>query len=246
MEQTVAELPVLDRAWAWLALNKKQVLWGGATLLVVALAVSVYFWRKIEIEDSASDALSRVEAQFVMPGGARSESGEAYLKVANEHAGTGAAARALLQAGTVFFTQGKYADAQFQFQRFVRDYPASPFRSQAMLGNAACLDALAKSDEAAAAYKVLFEQHPGEAVASPAKFAAARIYEYQGKLEQARTLYEDLARGDANTSIANEAGMKAEELRLKSPAPAITNAAPPAASPPPILSTPPTVKTNPP
>lgn len=229
MEQTVAELPLLDRAWAWFAVkrNRQQVIWGGGVVLVVVLAISFYFWRTNEIEFAASDALSRVEAQLTLPGGARNESAQAYLKVANEHAGTGAGARALLQAGVVFFTQANYSDAQDQFKKFGQVYPESPFRGQAVLGLAACLEALGKSDEAAAAYKGFFEQRPNEAGSLQAKFALARIYESQGKLDLARTLYEELARGDANaanSSIGNEAGLRAEELRSKLPASSPTNA----------------------
>ena len=247
MEQTVAELPALHRAWAWFAVkkNRQQVIWGGGVTLVVVLAVSFYFWRQNEIEFAASDALSRVEAQLTGPGGARNESAEACLQVANEHAGTVAGARALLQGGAVFFTQGKYAEAQAQFQKFGQAYPESPFRGQAVLGNAACLDALGKLDEAAAAYKSFFEQRPNEAGSLQAKFSLARIYESQGKLEQARTLYEELARGDAtgvNSSIGNEAGLKAEELRSKLPASSLTNSilAPPTS----ILGPPPNLLTN--
>ena len=242
----------MDRAWAWFVVNRKPVSWGGATFLVVAMVIAIYFWRAHEVEVSAGHALSRVEAQFALPGGARNESAEPYLKVASEHAGTDAGARALLQAGATLFTQGKYAEAQTQFQKFSRDYADSPLLGQALLGNAACLDALTKTDEAAAAYKGLFEQRPGEAVANPAKFALARIYESQGKLEQARALYDELSRGDANSSIGNEAGLKAEELRQKMLPPAATNTASvavtttaPAETPSvPILSPPPVVKTN--
>ena len=260
MQQTVGELPLLDRAWAWFVVNRKQVLYGGATLLVVALAISIYFWRKLAVEVSAGDALSRAEAQFGLPGGPRNESSEPYLKVANEHPGTGAGARALLQAGAVLFTQAKYAEAQALFQRFARDYPGSSLGGQALLGNAACLDALAKTDEAAAAYKSVSEQHPGEPAANQAKFALARIYETQGKLDQARLLYEDVARAEANTSMGNEAGLKADELRAKAPpipltnappplvttttAPVVTAPAPSATSSVPVLSTPPAVTTN--
>jgi TolA-binding protein len=244
MQQTVGELPVLDQAWAWLVVNKKQVLWGAGAVLVAGIAIGTYVWRKQAVEVSASDALSRVEALNSMPGRAREESADAYLKVANEHAGTGGGERALLQAGAVLFTQGKYAEAQTQFQRFSRDYPDSSLRGQAMLGNAACLDALAKPDEAAAAYKSTFEQRPGEAAATQARFALARIYEYQSKLEQARPLYEEVARTEPNSSIGNEAGLKAEELRAKSPPPAATNAVPAATTTAPVLSPPPAAKTN--
>ena len=83
-----------------------------------------------------------------------------------------------------------------------------------------------------------------EGVASQARFAVARIYESQGKLEQARVQYEELARSEANSSIGNEAGIKAEELRLIVPqvvaAPLNTNTI----VSPPILSTPTDVAPN--
>lgn len=237
MEQNVAELPVFDRAWAWFDANRKQVIWGAGAVLVVGAVLGFYFWRQHAVLVEASEALSAVEAQLAIPGGARNESAEAYLKVANEHAGTGAAARALLQGGAVYFAQTKYADAQTQFQRFLREYGDSQYRSQALLGNAACLDALGKADEAAAAYQALAQQ-AGSVVAPQAKFALARIYESQGRLEQAKALYDELARGEGSASFANEAGVKAEELRQKLPKP------PPVVSPAPVVLPTPVVSTN--
>ncbi len=171
MEQNVVELPVADRLWTWFDANRKQLILGAVAVLAVGSVLGIYFWRQHAVQEAASDALSAVEAQLAIPGGARNESAEAYVKVANEHAGTGAAARALLQGGAVFFAQAKYADAQTQFQRFLREYGDSQYRSQALLGNAACLDALGKADEAAAAYQALTQQQAGSVVAPQAKFA---------------------------------------------------------------------------
>ena len=233
----------MHRAWAWFETNKKQVAWGAGLIVVVGLGVAFYFWRQNETLVAAGEAVSAVEALSAVGGRARNESADAYLKVAAEHAGTTAGARAALQAGVVLFTQGRYADAQVQFEKFNREYPEAPFRSQALLGVAACLDALAKPDEAARAYKDLVDKHPGQSVVPQAKFALARIYESQGKLASALPLYEDLSRGEVSGSLANEAGLKAEELRAKLPPPALT----PATNTPvsiPILTTTPTSKTN--
>lgn len=231
MEQNVVELPVADRLWTWFDANRKQLILGAVAVVAVGSVLGIYFWRQHAVQEAASDALSAVEAQLAIPGGARNESAEAYVKVANDHAGTGAAARALLQGGAVFFAQAKYADAQTQFQRFLREYGDSQYRSQALLGNAACLDALGKADEAAAAYQALTQQQAGSVVAPQAKFALARIYESQGRLEQAKTLYEELSRGEVSGSFANEAGVKAEELRQKLPKTAPAPAAAPSAAP---------------
>lgn len=244
MQQNVAELSVMDRAYTWFEANRKQVIWGAGAVLVVGLATAIYFWRASAVEVSASDALSRLEAQLAIPGTAHNESPEAYLKVADEHAGTKAAARALLRAGAAFFAQGKYAEAQTQFQRFTRDYPDSPYRPQAALGNAACLDALGKADEAAGLYKTLSEQNPNSNVGTQAKFALARIYEAQGKLELARALYEELGNGNVNNTIGNEAGLRAEELRAKLPPPAAAPTTTITPAPAPLLSTQPVGATN--
>ncbi len=235
---------MFERAWAWFELNKKQLLTGAVALLVVGLVVGLYVWRKSARELDASAALSRVEAQFALPGAARNDSADPYLKIANEHAGTGGGARALLQAGGVLFARGNYAEAQTQFQRFGRDYPDSPLRGQALLGNAACLDAMVKPDEAAEAYKRLVEQRPGETVVNQARFALARIHESQGRLEQARALYEEVARGEPGTSTGNEAGLKAEELRAKTAPPVLSPAAPATTPVVPVLDAPPLVPTN--
>lgn len=209
----------MDRAWTWFQENQKQIIWGAGAVVVVGLAVAFYQWKKHDTENSASAALSAVDAQRVLQSGSRTESAEAYLKVASEHAGTKAAARALLLAGGAYFVQGSYTEAQTQFQKFLTQHPDNPLRGQAALGVASCLDALAKPDEAAVAYKNVVDRHAGESVVPPAKFALARIYESQGKLDQAQKLYEEITR-EAGGSMANEAGLKADELRAKLPAPA--------------------------
>lgn len=240
MEQNVADLTVLERTWAWFEANKKQVAWGAGILVVAGVIVSYYVWSQGEKEVSAGEALSDAMAA-ALPGGGQVDSADAYLKVATAHPGTSAGARALLAAAVDLFRQGKYAEAQVQFQKFNRDYPDSPFRSQAMLGVAASLDALAKPEEAARAYKALIDRHPGAAVVPQAKFALARIYESQNKLDAARSLYEDIAHAQGYSSLGNEAGIKVEELRSKLPA---TGSAPAASPAFPFLSKEPILKTN--
>src|SRR6185369_4867829 len=122
------------------------------------------------------------------------------------HSNSGA--RALLLAASSLFGESKYAEAQAQFERFVREYQGSPFMGQAQFGLAACLDAQSKTDQAATAYKDLITRRPNESFVPQAKFALARIYEAQGKPELARDLYQDIERAAAFTSLGNEAGMR--------------------------------------
>jgi tetratricopeptide (TPR) repeat protein len=233
MEQKVANLNIGERLWVWFEANKKQTLWGALIVVVVGLIVSFYLWQESEKEANAGEALSQVMANTASSGGTRAESPDAYLKVASQHSGSSAGAQALLLAGEAYFEAGKYAEAQAQFQRFTREYMGNPLTPQALLGTASSLDAQGKTEEAARAYKEAFERNPNSNIAPQAKFSLARIYESQNKLDQARSLYVELARAD--TSIGNEAGMRLEELKVRSPAPSL----PPATIP--ILSTP---KTN--
>jgi TolA-binding protein len=237
MEQK-SELPVFIRIWTRVEENRKQIAWGAGIVIVVGCVAAFYFWNQEQTVVKASEALSAVEAQGAF-GGPRDKSPEAYLKVAAEHSGTAAGSRALLQAAVTSFTQGKYAEAQAQFDKLNREYTENPFRAQAMLGAAASLDAQAKPDDAARVYKEVVDRYPNDTVVPQAKFGLARIYESQGKLQQAQAFYEELARGDVNSSIGNEAGLKADELRAKLPAP--KPAAPASA---PLLTLPPAGSTN--
>lgn len=228
MEQNVVQLPYFERLWAWFETNKKQALWGALIVVVFGVIISFYLWQQSESEVKAGEALSQVLASTAFSGGTRAESPEVYLKVASQHGGTSAAGQALLLAGEAFFAQGRYNEAQAQFQRFTREYAGNPLLAQAALGTAKCLDAQGKTEEAARAYKEAFDRNPNANIVPQAKFSLARIYESQNKLDQARTLYEELARADS--SIGSEAVMRLEELKMR------FSAAPPPATFP-ILST---------
>lgn len=239
MKQKVAGLTVFEQVWAKLEANKKQVAWGSAVVAVVALVVSYYTWSQAQKNVQAGQALSAVMAD-AMPGGGRTESAEAYLKVVAEYPRTSAAARAALAAAGTLFAQEKYAEAQAEFQKFTRDYPDSPFRGQALLGVAASLDAQGKMDEAARAYKELIDRHPSDIVVPQAKFELARVYEAQNRIKEALELYEELSRTHNYNSLGGEADLKVKELKSKVPA-AVTPAAKPSF---PILSAPLPGQTN--
>jgi tetratricopeptide (TPR) repeat protein len=225
MEQNVVQLTLFEQLWAWFETNRKQVIWGVSVAAIVALVVSFYIWNKDQNAVEAADALSKLEAGGVFDPGRHTVDAEAYLQIARNHAGTSAAARALLQAGAVLFTQGKYEEARAQFERFSREYADSPFLTQALLGVATSLDAQGKTTEAMQAYENLTKRYAGTSVATQAEFGLARIYDSQGKFESAWGLYEKLTRQlGPNSILGSEAGMRAEELKEKLPASVTTSA----------------------
>ncbi len=226
MESDNTQNDALLQLRAWLEKNKKQVVYGAIGAGTVALIAWFFVWQAHEKQLEASAALAKVSVGQMMNPAAGQDSSPAYLKIATDYAGSSAAERALLLAGGNLFTQGKYAEAQNQFGRFIREHATSAFLSQAKLGMAACLEAQGKTNEALIAYKDLSERHPNEVATPQAKFALGRIFEAQNQPQQARKYFEDVARTDAGTSLGSESGMRLEELNAKFPPPAPTNSIP--------------------
>jgi len=220
MHSDVTEAAAFFKAWAWLDKNKKQVGYAVLGIAVVSLGVWFVVWQQDQKRVAAGEALSRVFVPQTLPqpgGDRRAEPADDYLKVASQYQNSSAESRALLLAGAALFTQGKFADAQTQFDKFLREKPDSSFTSQALLGVAACLDAQNKTNEAITAYKNLVDRRPNDSSVPQAKFALARLYEAQQKPELARPLLEDVARTDPYGGMGAEAGMRLEELKLKYP-----------------------------
>jgi predicted negative regulator of RcsB-dependent stress response len=214
----------------WLDKNWKQLASGAAVVIVIGIIVAYFIWRKGENEVAAGTALTTV---LTANGAQGAASAPALLKVADDHAGTAAGARALLGAAGMMFAEGKAAEAQTQFQRFLSEYSENPLAAEAKLGVAACLESQGKTNEAVTAYKDIVDRQSAGNTALPAKFSLARLYESQGKLEVARDLYRDLAQNPSSLTGSEAAGRLSEMFRqhpeLVPAAPALaplTNAAP--------------------
>jgi TolA-binding protein len=217
MDSNVAQLPITDKLLAWFEANKKQVVWAAVAVTFVGLLIWFLAWNNQQKQIAAGMALSSVSVSQAESGGNRQDLAAAYLKVAASYPNSNAGAQALLLAAGALFVDGKYAEAQAQFEKFTRDYAGSVHMGTALLGAAASLDAQGKSDLAATAYKDLIARHPNDSAAPQAKFALGRIYESQGKAEQARDMFEAVEKEAPMTSLGNEAGMRVEELKTKYP-----------------------------
>jgi predicted negative regulator of RcsB-dependent stress response len=215
MESDVAQLSIADRLLAWFEMHRKPVLRGSIVVVVLGVGIGFFIWQQNDRQARASEALSRITSVGLTATELSATPG-ALLKVATEYRKTDAAARALLLAGGDLYAQGKYAEAEAQFGRFLREYRDSPFADQALLGVAACLDARGKTPEAIVAYNDIVQHHSTDNVAPPAKLALAWLYEKQAKLEQARDFYLELSRGPYG-SISSEAGIHLEALFAKHP-----------------------------
>jgi tetratricopeptide (TPR) repeat protein len=193
----------------WLEKNKKPVAWTVGSILILAVVVSFYSWKKGQHEINAGEALSNVRPA--------SDAAQTYLNLANEYGGTIAGGRAILFAAGNSFVAGKYAEAQSQFERLLREYPDSQFHAQALLGVAACLDAQGKVAEATTRYQDLIDRLPNDPATIQARSALARLYELQNQPERALRLYEELARTATYSSHGLLASVLMQDLLARHP-----------------------------
>src|SRR6185295_12272886 len=131
MESDVTQTAFFWQAWLWVEKHRKELIGGAIVLAVAGLITGFVIWRHNENESSANAALSQALSQA---GAAPDAAPGALLKVASDHSGTSASARAMLLAAGIYFTQNKYTDAQAQFEKYLREYSDSPLVGQAQLG----------------------------------------------------------------------------------------------------------------
>jgi predicted negative regulator of RcsB-dependent stress response len=210
---------------AWLNTNQKRVLVATGIVVFVIIVAGVLIYNQARREVRASEALSNIDVPANPSKPPRSGLAEDYQKFAQEYAGTKAAARAILQGAGVLYTDGRFADAQKQFERLLREYSDSPWIAEAHLGVAASLEAQQKSPEAIAKYEEVRRRFANAAIADEAKLALGRLYEATNPSE-AFKLYDELTKANPYSGLGAEAGMRQAdlvethpELKPKPPAP---------------------------
>jgi TolA-binding protein len=212
METDIASTGQLYSLLGWIDKNRKQLISTAVIVIVVGIVVAFVIWRNEQKQVQAGEALSAT----MMEGGAAGPGADALLKVADQYSGTGAGARALLEAAGQLFVDGKVAEAQSAFEKFAGQYGENPLLPEAKLGIAVCLDSQGKTNEAATAFKEVVDRFPGESTAMPARFYLAGLYQAQGKAEMARDLYMELARSGQST-FGSQAMARLNEMFQKNP-----------------------------
>jgi predicted negative regulator of RcsB-dependent stress response len=209
---------------AWVELNKKNLAIGAAVFVALLFGCFVYEWHSNQQEMVANQALSAIRSTPSSAAMLPEPKAQEYLKVANEFPGTGAGERALLMGAADLYAQGKYQEAQAQFERFLKNYSHSSLAPQAAYGVAACLDALNKMDDALAKYQDVIARYSSDPVAGQAKLAMGRLYEAKNQPELALKTYEDLTKGNVASVWGAEARALRETLLQSHPNLAPTNA----------------------
>jgi predicted negative regulator of RcsB-dependent stress response len=218
---------------AWLEVNKKPLLWAATGILAIVVVAYVYVWQRDRSEARASAAL------LALPTDAQAGSGQAaaraadFLRVAGEHSGTSAGARARVMGAVAFYADAKYPEARREFEQVLRETADGPLAALAQFGIATSLDAVDQKDEALAAYQQVVSLYPDDALAARAKIGAAALYEAKGQPEQSLRLLEELSRPGVSSAGAMEAALRKQQLLQRhpelvktNPVPAVVNPAP--------------------
>lgn len=195
---------------AWLEVHKMRLAIGAGVVLVVIFVSVIVIQQQAEKERNASAALSDVRLPYSAEGRA-----DALAKVASDHPGTQAAARALLLSGGVLFSQAKtsadYAAAEKRFAQMAQEYPESQWTPNAALGIAASLKAQGKTAEATAKYEEITKRFAGSPVIAEARLALAKLYE-ASKPEEAFKMFGDLIKENPNSALSMEATLLQDSL----------------------------------
>jgi TolA-binding protein len=199
--------------------NRKRLIVGAVLLIVVAFAIYIFNYLGESKERTASAALIELRSPPVTAANTNEVPvpASSYLKVADQHSGTAAAERAILLAAGAYFTEGKYAEAQAQFDRLLKESPSSKWAADASYGVAASLESQGKRDEALAAYQRVATAYGTSSVAAEARMAMARIYEAKNQHAEALKQYEDVSRGGMTSMRAQEAIMARNQLLKQHP-----------------------------
>jgi predicted negative regulator of RcsB-dependent stress response len=210
---------------AWIETHKRTLIWVGVGILAVVIVFVTYRWKVTRTEHVAGEALLKLRSSTAAaePGEAAATAAD-YLKVAGDYPGTAAAERARLLAVGELFTTGKFAEAQAESEKLLRDHADSELAPSAAYGVAASLEAQGKNDEALAAYRNVAGRYPRSALIEESKLAMARIHEAKGQPELALKMYDEIAQPGTMGGASSQAMQRKTQLLAAHPELAKTNA----------------------
>lgn len=213
-----------EDAWikflAWFEVNRQRLL---LALVLFIVAVAAWYFTRLARERSeaaASRQLLTLAARTADPAPPAAD----FLKLAEAAGRTQAGKHARLLAAEKLFGEGRYAEAQAEFERALAISPDGVLAPQAAYGIAASLDAQDKLAEAEAKYREITVRFPDDAAARHARLALAGLAESKEQPEQALKLYDELIREAQPGLYSMEARARREALVRGHPQLAGTNA----------------------
>ena len=203
----------------WFHTNRKRLIVGALVVFVIGSVVAIVIWHNDKTEADANAAIMALPSTFGANPNYVRASASSLEQIAKDYPGTPAGEHAEILAASVLFSDGKFADAEQAFKKFVTDHGTSPLVPQATMGIAAALEAQGKAQDAINKYQDIIGHYPTDNyITSPAKLTLARLFEEQNKPDQALKYYDELTRNpDQRDLFGNEARERREILMAKHP-----------------------------
>lgn len=203
----------------WFHKNRKALIIGAVVVFVIGAGVAIMMWHNDKTESDANAALMALPATYGANPNYPHPTASTLGQIAKDYPGTPAGEHAEILAASVLFSDGKYADAEAAFKKFINDHNNSPLVAQANLGVAAALEAQGKTQDAAAKYQDVIGHYPNDNyIVNPAKLTLARLLEDQNKPDQALRYYDELVRIPGQSDPwAGEARDRRDALLAKHP-----------------------------
>jgi tetratricopeptide (TPR) repeat protein len=148
-------------------------------ILVVAIGFNFYKSQKRKKADEAALELFKAKT-----------STELQAWIDRFGSGPGAEVAVMRMAGA-YFADGNYQAAADTYSSFIQKNAKSDLVPAAKMGQAHCLEGLARVEEALAAFEQFMADEPGHFLYPESVLGKARCLEQLGRLDEARIVYED-------------------------------------------------------
>lgn len=203
----------------WFHTNRKRLIIGAIVVFGIGAIIAIVIWHNDKTEADANAELMALPSVYGANPSYTHPTAYALDQIAKQYPGTPAGEHAEILAASVLFTDGKYADAEQAFKKFLSDHNNSSLAAQADIGIAASVEAQGKTSDAIAKYQDVIGHYPGDAyIVNPAKLTLARLFEQQNKPDQALKYYDELAKSPSQYDPwAGEARDRREQLLAKHP-----------------------------
>ncbi len=191
----------------------------GLALLITGLVGSVFYQ---SVRDRKIATASTQLAAAKTP--------EDFQRIIDSHAGTPAAADALLLLARAQTDKGDQGGAEKSLRTFTERYPQHALAGGALLALAEGAAAAGKADEALTLFRQIPQRYSNSYAAPLAMIAEANLLREQGKVEDARRVYQNVMAAYRQSISAQHAQQELRTLRNPAPPAAAATTPTPAAA----------------
>lgn len=195
--------------WIMLAIEyvreRAQYFIGGvAGFILLIFLINLFISKQEEAKLRAAERLG--DMVIAEAGGESGRALQLNEQLLEEFEGTPAASKGILLLANRYYRQGRYADAQGLYQRYLKeDAPLDVFELAAWNGLAACLAAQGQFQQAAQKYQAYADAHSSAQPAALALQQAARYYALADDTDSQKRVLERILKDFSRSPVAAKA-----------------------------------------